>query len=143
MAYVRWRLEDPSDPNPTTNNYQFEINPNEMSSPYPTRSVTTMGTTAVDGNVLMWEGMRQPAVMTFGGTLLSADQLNELTKWVYQKQGRMFLWDHFGRRMLVVLHKLEAVPVRTAGRFYMRHTWSIECTVISISQPLITEWSDA
>lgn len=143
MAYVRWRLEDPADKNLATRSYQFEINPNEMTSPFPTRQVTTMGTTAVDGNTLMWEGMRSPAVMTFSGTLLSAAQLAALRKWVYDKQGRLYLWDHFGRRMLVVLHKLDAVPVRTGGRFYMRHTWSIECTVLSITEPIITKWSDA
>ena len=140
MSVIKWRFEDPADPNPDTRTYEFAVNPNQMGSPYATRSTQTMGTTAVDGNVLMWEGMRQPAMLTFGGVILSYAQFEALRSWVYDRQGRIFLWDHFSRRMTVVLKSFNPEPQsKFAGKFYWRHAYTIEATVIAVATPLYTE----
>lgn len=138
-AVVKWRFEDPADSDPDTRSYTFAVNPNQMGSPYPVRAIQTLGVTAVGGNVLMWEGMRQPAQLTFGGTLLSYAQFEAMRSWVYDRKGRLFLWDHFGRRMTVVLHSFTPEPQKFSGRYYWRHTYTIECTVISVSTPLYAE----
>lgn len=138
MTVQKWRLEDPAPPPGLPSSYTFEINPNEMGSPMPVRQVQVQGTTAVNGQTLMWEGARQPATLQFGGTLLTYEQYNALRHWTYERKGRLFLWDHFGRRMVVVLHNFSPVPVRTTGRFRWRHTWTIDCTVISVATPLLT-----
>lgn len=138
MTVQKWRFEDPSDTNPLTRSYQFTINPNQMDSPYPARSVTTMGTTAVNGQTLMWEGMRQPATLSFGGTILNYEQFEAMRSWVYDRPGRIYLWDHYGRRMTVVLHRFAPEPVRTTGRFRWRHTYTVEATVIDIRTPILT-----
>jgi hypothetical protein len=140
MSVIKWRLEDPADPNPDTRSYTFEVNPNSMNSPYPTRSTQTMGTTAVDGNVLMWEGMRQPAQLTFGGVILSHAQYMALYDWVYNRKGRLFLWDHFQRRMTVVLKSFSPEPKsKFNGKYYWRHEYTIEATVLATAAPLYTE----
>ena len=138
MPVVKWKLVDPYDDNPATNTYVFAVSPNEMTTPYPTRNITTMGTTAPDGKFLMWESAPSPAIMSFSGTILDRDQLLTLRSWVYDRNRRLHLTDHFNRQMTVVLHKFDAVPVRTTGRFYYRHTYTIECTVISVKTPLIS-----
>lgn len=138
MPVVKWRFEDPADSNPATRTYQFEINPNQMNSPFPNRSVSVMGTTAVDGQILMWEGMREPAQLTFGGTILSAEQYEALRSWVYDRRGRIFLWDHYGRRMIVVLQAFVPEPVRTTGRFYWRTTYTINAIVLAVSMPTVS-----
>lgn len=135
MAVLKWKFEDPGDPNPLTRIYEFEVSPNSMNSPFPTRNVTTMGTTAVDGQVLMWEGMRSPAQLTFGGTILTPEQYEAMRSWVYDRPGRIFLWDHYGRRMVVVLQTFKPEPRRFTGRYYWRHDYTVDCLVISVSQP--------
>jgi len=136
---IRWRFEDPSDPNPDTRSYEFPINPNTMGSPFPTRNITVQGTTAVDGQLLMWEGMRSPADFTFGGTVLAGTQYEALRSWVYGKNGRLFLFDHYGRRMVVILKAFKPEPKRMTGRFYWRHDYSIDCIVVSITQPTVED----
>lgn len=138
MAVVlRWRLQDPASP---TDEYTFPRNPSRMSSPFPARAVTTQGVTAKDGQVLMWEGVMQPQQWTFGGTIVNAAHYENLRSWVYNKQGRLFLWDHFGRRFTVVLKSFKADPPERAkiGRYWY-HEWEIEALVISISAPTVDD----
>lgn len=137
MAVMRWRLQDPANP---TDTYTFPISPNTMSSPFPARMVTTKGVTAIDGQVLMWEGPIEPQQWSFGGSILDAAQYEALRSWVYDRQGRMFLWDHFGRRYVVVFKSLSvettAPAKRQPGRYWY-HTYTIEALVVSISAPTV------
>jgi hypothetical protein len=90
--------------------------------------------------VLMWEGMRQPAQLTFGGVILSHAQYMALYDWVYNRKGRLFLWDHFQRRMTVVLKSFSPEPKsKFNGKYYWRHEYTIEATVLATAAPLYTE----
>lgn len=139
VTFERWKFEDPADTNPLTRSYVFEVNPNVMGSPFPTRNVTTLGTTAVDGKVLLWEGMRSPAQMTISGVSLSRAQYYELERWVLGKDGRLFLYDHFGRRMVVIPLAFKPEPRRAVGSHPWIHDYSIDLIVVSIAQPTVLE----
>lgn len=135
MSVLRWRLQDPADPAEV---YTFPRNPNKMSSPFPSRMITTKGTTALDGQVLLWEGVREPKQWSFGGHIKDAAHYEDLRSWVFDRQGRLFLWDHFGRRYVVVLKDFDATPPERMkiGR-YWHHTYEITGLVISVSAPTV------
>lgn len=135
---LKWRLFDPSDVDPETNNYVFEWSPNKMSSPFPKRNITTTGTTAVDGQALLWEGSTQPTAWTFGGAIPNREQYETLRSWVYDRKGRLYLWDHFGRRFTVLLREFTADPPERhkRGRYWF-HTYTIEALVLAVSAPTV------
>lgn len=133
-VYKRWVLSDGSE-----DSYTFQPNPNAMSSPFPERSITTKVTTAVDGQVLLMEGMATPATWTFSGDILDHTQYEALRSWVYDRVGRrVVVTDHFGRRIVCVLIKFDPVPKRAVGR-YWRHTYTISAVVVSVGDPAVSE----
>jgi len=140
MAVLRWRLQDPANPG---DEYTFPISPNRMSSPFPQRLVTTKGTTAVDGQVLLWEGATEPTNWEFGGAILNAAHYEALRSWVYDKPGRMFLWDHFGRRYDLVFKEFKPEAERMKVGRYWYHGYTITALVVSISAPTIGDGGPA
>lgn len=134
----KWKIYDPSDPNPATNTYTFEWSPNAMSSPFPRRSVTAQGTTAPGGQALVWEGPREPAMWTFEGSIPNRDQYEALRKWVLERTGRMVVTDHFGRDIVCVFRSFTPTPPERmkVGRYWY-HTYSIEALVISVGAPTV------
>lgn len=144
MATVlRWYLQDPSDPNPS-GIYTFPWNPQRMTSPFPARTITAEGTTAIDGQVLLWEGTPEPANWSFSGVIKDAAHYEALRHWTYDVQGRIFLFDHFGRRLIVVLKAFKPDPGEKykIGRYWY-HSYDIDALVISISQPTVGDGGPA
>jgi hypothetical protein len=135
-AFLRWKFEDPADPNPLTNTYTLLHNPSKQTSPFPARDLAYQGTTAVDGQVLVWEGMTNPVDWSFSGTVFNAEHYEALRTWVYDRKGRMFVWDHFGRRLTVVFKKLSAEPPEAPKPgMYWFHTYTVEALVLAITAP--------
>jgi hypothetical protein len=132
----RWQFYDPYDPNPDTATYQFPRNPNAMTTPFPQRNLTLKQVTAIDGQVLLYEGQPTLAQWTFSGDIKDAAHYDLLRSWVYDRKHRIYVTDHFGRQLLVVLTKFDAVPKRGVG-VYWRHTYTITGTVIDITEPTI------
>jgi hypothetical protein len=106
-----------------------------MDSPFTDRQITAGVSTG--GNILLTEGA-QPANAnwTFSGTLLTQEQYLSLASWVYQRQRRIYVYDHFGRRITCVLKKFDPKPKRSI-QYYWRHEWTITAVVISVSQPSV------
>lgn len=129
MALHKWRLEDPADSNPATNRYVFPTNPDKMSSPFPTKAISAEATTAVDGQVLLWEGMTPATAWSFSGHVRSAEAYEELRSWVYDRRGRLFIYDHFGRRLVVVLQSFEPEGKRSVG-VYWHHSYLIKALIV-------------
>lgn len=137
LTVQRWRFRDPYDPNPRSSSYQLPINPNKMTSPFPTRKLNSAYTTAVDGQVLLTEGAATPAAWTFGGEIFNAAHYDMLRSWVYERRRRITITDHFGRDIVCVLEKFDPVPALTRigqGR-YWRHSYSISGLAISVGAP--------
>jgi len=132
----RWRLEDPSDPNPATNTYVFPINPNAMTSLHAPRAIMSAVTTALDGQALFFEGRPKPQEWTFSGDILDRFQYEALRSWVQDRKRRLYLYDHFGRRITLQLVEFSAVPKRSHG-YYWRHTYDVKALVIDISHAIV------
>lgn len=133
MAVLRWKFEDPAD----STVYTFPYNPSKQTSPFPSRDVAYQGTTAVDGQVLLWEGMTNPVDWSFAGTVLDADHYEALRSWVYDRQGRLYVWDHFGRRLTVVLKELNVEPPDRykIGRYWY-HSYTVKALVLAMTEPV-------
>lgn len=133
-TFLRWRFEDPFDPY-LSNTYTFALNPNAMTSPFPRRNITARGTTAINGRTLLTEGQRQPTEWTFSGDFLDPNHYEALRSWVLDRMGRrLYLYDHFGRKMTVVPLQFDPTPKRVIAR-YWRHTYTITCLVLDVEGP--------
>lgn len=104
--YARWTFDDGMG-----DIYQFRVNPNEMSSPWEDINVTASGTVAPDGGILLVEGARQVKEFTISGVVLSEGQYFEMIAWK-NKRRRVYLTDHFGRRMVVFIKSFNPTPKR-------------------------------
>lgn len=137
-AHLRWRFEDPYDSDPETNSYTFPINPNQMSSPFPEKAISAMTTTAIGGVPLVWQGNTPPKSWTFGGEILDAAHYEALRSWTYDRNRRLYLFDHFGRRLILVMQSFDPAPKRAVGR-YWRHTYTCTALVLSVGAPTVAE----
>jgi len=138
MATIKWRFVDPYDTNPATNSYTFEINPNDETTPFPTRQIQSMRTTAPTGQVLMFEAATPTAQWSFSGTVLSKAMYDALNSWVYGRNRRIYIYDHFGRKITAVLTGLDMKPQRST-QHYWRHTYTISTLVISVGPATVGE----
>lgn len=130
----KWQFHDPYDGNSGTNTWTFEVNPDAMSEPWPTRTINAAYTTAVDGQVLLTEGAPQLAQWTFAGQIYNAHQYDMFRSWVYDRNRRVQVKDHFGRIITCLLTKFDTTPVGRRSD-YWRHSYQITALVISVGQP--------
>lgn len=132
-VYKRWRMYD------ANGSYTFPRNPSGMTSPFGERNIHTKTSSAVDGQVLLFEGAKQAPEWTFTGRTLEADHYEALRAWVYDRLGRrVVIVDHFGRNLVVVLKKFDPIPKRAVGK-YWSHEYTVTAIVISISAPTVAE----
>lgn len=128
----RWRLEDPYLPDGDPDKvYVFPYNPNDMTSPFGQRAISSTATTALTGQALFFEGQMKPVEWSFSGDILDATHYEKLRHWVYDKKRRLNLYDHFGRKIVLQLTKFDVKPKRAVNR-YWRHTYEISALVISV-----------
>lgn len=125
MTWLRWTFEDPS----AAEFYTVPLNPNEMTPPHPERAITSEGTTAVGGTVLVWEGNTPAFTWTFSGRILYKDHYDQLKYWS-EKQVRIFVTDHFGRRFTVVPKSFQP-KVKRARKWNWSHDYSWSCLVVA------------
>jgi len=130
---IRWVFHDPTGADP---DYTVPINPNVMSSIYPKKTMTMETTTAVNGKVLLWQGMTKPVEWSFGGEILDETHFENLRHWVYDKNYRIQITDHFGRVLKVVLESFEPTPKR-AINVYWRHQYTVTGILISAGPPTV------
>lgn len=134
-AHLRWRFVDPRG---ARSPLVFYPNPNRMSSPHPERVISSEVTSGVDGRVFVWEGPSRPVEWTFGGSIFDPTFYEALRSWVYDVGHRIYVYDHFGRRLEVVLKKFTPEgPARPRGGKYWYHTYEISATVFAMSAPTV------
>lgn len=126
MAVQRWVFDDGNG-----DTWTMSKNPTEMTSVHRERKVTVIGTTAVDGRDLMWEGRAAPIPWQFSGKIYSHEEYETMRVWVYDKVQRLWITDHFGRKLTVVLTKLDAKP-RTKHKRYWYHEYSVDGMVLNV-----------
>jgi len=133
MSVLRWTFQDPAFPSVI---YTLPWNPQTMSSPFPARSITALATTAIDGQVLLQEGMAEPANWSFSGIIKDAAHYEALRGWTYG-HGRIYIFDHFGRQLTVVLKNFKPSPEKIRIGHYWRHTYEVEGLVLAVGAPTI------
>lgn len=142
---TRWHFYDPAleyeRPNLSADSmwhleWTVPINPREMSSPFPEKSVTIRQTTALNGQVLLYEGSSPPANWTFSGAILDWEHYWRLQVWS-SKGNRIVITDHFGRDIVCYLTRFDPSPKRAIGR-YWRHEYTMSALVLETpTQPTV------
>lgn len=130
MSVLRWVLNDPYDTNPATNTYTFPRNPESMTSPLGERSLSSLVTTA--GKVLLYEGTTPAKSWQFSGPLLEKAHYDALYTWVYTKNRRVNLTDHYGRVLSLAFQTLDAQPKRRVN-YYWSHDYTVTALILSMS----------
>lgn len=110
--------------------YSFAVNPNEMSSPWFDNNVQASPTVAPDGGFILTEGPRAAKELTLSGVILAQAQYVEMVAWLKQRK-RVYLTDHFNRRMIVFVRTFEPTPLR---RTTWKHSYSM--TLIVLTEPV-------
>lgn len=128
LAVRKWVFSDGID------TWSPPFNPDAMTSPFPSRNVTTKHTSAISGQVLLYEGAPQVANWQFSGVSFDASHYEGLRHWVEDKNTRVQVTDHFGRVIDCVLLQFDAVPRKDARR-YWTHTYTIHALVLKVGPP--------
>lgn len=136
MAIFNWRLTDPRDTKFETNHYNFPRNPEEMTSPFAPRVISSAPTTY--GNHILREGSPLPKSWTFSGTIPDRAMYEQLRSWVYDRKNRLWLDDHFRRRLVVVLENFDPTPKRAYGKYWL-HSYTITAQVLKVGKPFVEE----
>lgn len=131
MIVQRWRFTNVL----TSEQWTVPQNPSEMDSVFPERQVEALRTTAVDGNVLLWERATPPREWSFRGSIRNSNHYDGLRKWVYETQ-RIVIRDHFGRDIYCILKRFDPTPTR-ALNVYWRHDYEIVGLVFHVTAPTI------
>lgn len=126
----RWVFTCPA----TGETYTVPRNPDQMTSPFATRTVSAKFTSAVSGKALLTEGAPALAQWQFGGTCVDAAHYEKLRHWVNDINSRVTITDHYGRVITCVLTFFDAKPRRDMHR-YWSHTYQITAMVIDVGEP--------
>lgn len=130
LLVKRWTFYCPG----TGESYTVPRNPDDMTSPFPERNITTKHTTAVNGQVLLIEGAPQVANWQFSGTVADARHYEQLRHWVNDINQRVQITDHYGRVIECVLVSFAPKPRRDIRRLWS-HTYEIKAIVIKVGIP--------
>lgn len=136
MPVVRWIMEDPV----TSETYTVHINPNEMTSLHPKKNITSRVTTAIDGKTMLFEGRAEPVEWQFSGAVLEYAHYDALKDWVYNKNYRIRIRDHWGRIIVCYLTGFDPTPKRSL-QHYWRHQYTITAIVFSVGEPTIFDYA--
>lgn len=128
----RWIFEDPV----TAETYVVAINPERMTSPFPQKNMRIASATARSGEPLVAEGTTPPAQWSFAGHILDDAHYEALRTWVYDHPRRIWITDHFGRRLNVYLLSFDVEP-RRGGNRYWRHYYTISALVYETTAPTV------
>lgn len=131
VSVVRWIFHDPTG---ADTDWTVPVNPNAMTSPYPKKNFIYDVTTAIDGVGLVWQGQTKPVEWSFSGEILDQAHYDKLSHWVYDKDWRIKITDHFGRVFTVALTSFEPVPKR-AVNVYWRHQYIVNALVFKMVNP--------
>lgn len=124
---VKWTLYDPTVPE----TYTFPYNPNEGGTPGVSKKITTEVTAAADGSAIIFEGRPDPQKISFSGSILDQQQLDDLMVW-FQKERQLLLTDDLGRQYWVYLTSFSATRERWRSHPW-KHKYSAEATILDVA----------
>lgn len=132
----RWVLTEIANPATT---WTMPINPHTMGSIYAEKNITARAVLAANGDALLFEGSPQPKAWTFSGSILDYQHFEELVRW-FDKRQRIYIDDHYARRLTVYITGFEPVPKRRRNR-YWSHDY--EVTAVILKRPTAAEMAAA
>lgn len=124
MAVVRWTFSDPV----TLEVYEFELNPSEATEPQYEKAMTYEKTAGQNGQVLAYEGRREPQRLTWKGAILDNDEHEVFKEW-FEKNYQIDVTDDLGQEFRVYITKYAPERKRAVMHPYKR-MYSIEALVI-------------
>ena len=119
-----WKLQDVDN---SSIEYEFEIGPATMSMASVSKESSSQYLDHVNDLVLS-DLIIESGSMSFTGTLLSENQLDELTDWAKRRK-TAFLYDYLDRKFLVAIESF--VPKRVySANDHWKHTWDLQVFMI-------------
>lgn len=123
MAVQRWVFTDEYN----VESWTVPQNPAQMSSPFGEKAVSMRTSTAVDGQVILFEGNTPAHQWDFSGSIRTPAHYAELKRWV-EKKNRIVITDHFGRTIPCYLLGFAPEPKRSLN-VYWRHDYTVKAII--------------
>lgn len=123
LPRVPWIMRDVA----SDDEYEFAVNPLDMSFPLVQKRLTTQYTTA--GKPITWEGRSEVPVVSFSGTILYREHYEIMLEWL-EKSTQIALTDDFGRNFWLFLTEFSPSR-RYSADFPWRHEYSASGLIIN------------
>lgn len=124
MAWQRWTFHDPV----ADEDWTFSINPKEVDEPGVDKPVNFLGTTAPDGDPILFEGQPAAKEISWKGLVLDTDTRDSFTYWA-NKKNQVLLTNDFGEQHWIYIDKFKPHRKRVASRRYKAeyelHAWIV------------------
>lgn len=131
MSIYRWKFLDNNPEEGQSDSYEFDVNPKEMQTLNSEKKITVLGTTAVDGQALLYEGARPPQAWEFSGTLLTKDQYDQMNDF-FARRHRLQLMIHDGRLLDIYATGFSPVP-KPSTNYRWRHEYTFKALVFKVT----------
>ena len=122
---VAWTLDDFSTGSQVT--YTFAINPNEFRAPGYDGNLTTQVTTAPNGQVILFQGRKNPGTGSMSGTVRTSTDFDNINTWM-SKGYPLTLTDDLGVARDILITRLEWTR---ASKHMFKYDWSADFVVIN------------
>ncbi|NUS01910.1 MAG: hypothetical protein HOV97_05025 [Nonomuraea sp.] len=126
----RWTFTDPVG----GTSWTTPINPNQASSPFPTRSLQLAPSNWADvgrglQRLRVFEAPPQPVEWQFGGVLRTKEHHDALRSWA-KKSNEIRVSDHLGRTFEVIIKSFRPVERRPTPTVSWRMTYTVTALVL-------------
>lgn len=121
---VAWTFYDPV----TSEQYAFQVNPNEHTAPNRQKKMSIADTSAPDGRTILFEGRREVQKTSWSGVIISQEQFQEFDVW-FEKPYQILLTDDRGQEYWVYLDSW--APTRQRAQNYpWKHEYTMSAYVL-------------
>lgn len=124
MAVVRWVFTDPV----TLDEYEFELNPSEVTEPQYEKSLTYEKTAGAEGKTLAYEGRREVQRLAWKGAILDEAEHLVFKEW-FEKGYQIDVTDDLGQEFRIYITKYLPERKRAVMHPYKR-AYSMEALIV-------------
>lgn len=116
--------------------YEFASNPEQISEDRGELNLTVTPTTAPLGTMVVWEGAPRPGNWTFTGRVFTKFDHDALVWWAAYN-GRVWLYDEFGRRTLIKIDSVKFTRKRNiSAQWDQEYTMAVTVLQATSSAPM-------
>lgn len=121
---AQWKFTDPV----TAAVYTFGIGPNEFDGPTRRKRIGYEYPTALDGNVIIFEGRDEARTIRFSGSILTSVQYEAMKTW-FNKRYQLYITDDNGIQYTIYITSFDPKRVRGTRLYPFRYTYTAEAVV--------------